>query len=667
MAVLKRVVEDTPRPIHEIIPEVPEWLCGLIARLHAKKAGDRIQTAREVADLLGRYLEELELHGAVTDEGPPLPPLGPASGQPGTAACVAPPRPLRAIPRRPLGVAVAACALAALVVAAGVCFWPWQRNDSGDTDGSPPLAAAPFDMSQAKAHQESWAGHLGVPVAWENSIGMKFRLIPPGRFLMGSPDSEPGREPHEGPQHEVLLTRPFYAGAHDVTVGQFRAFMRESGYRTEAETDGGNDRLFPDGVWRRDPQSSWQNPGFEQADDHPVVCVSWNDARAFCRWLSGKEGRRYTLPTEAQWEYACRAGSQSRFSFGDDDAELGEYAWYGANAERKTHPVGQKKPNGWGLYDMHGNVHQWTADWYESGYYHWGPRENPPGPDRGAVPVRRGGSWYEGVQCCRSAYRRGLPGNSRSNRVALVGFRIIQVGDLKPAPGAEPPPPSAEEVARTGFVDRMYKDSDGAEHPYVVFVPHDYKGEKEYPVILFLHGAGEIKGRGRQPVEVGIGPAIKKQETTFPFLTVFPQALQQSWQAGSDDSERALAILAQVCRDYKTDRNRIYLTGLSLGGQGTWSLAARYGGKWAAIAPVCGANYSPNRASDIKDMPCWCFHGEADDIIDVNFSRKTIAALRAAGGTPRYTEYSGAAHRACFEQAYATGELYAFFLANKKK
>jgi formylglycine-generating enzyme required for sulfatase activity/acetyl esterase/lipase len=654
LAVLKRVAEDTPRPIREIIPEVPEWLCAIVARLHTKKASDRFQTAREVADLLGRCFEELAQHGTVSNAGPYLATVDPAHEATVSAA-----------PRRRYRFAAAVCTLVVLVVAAAAWFWPRGNNDSDDTNRPPNLAVAPFDAAQARAHQESWASHLGVAVEVENSIGMKLRLIPPGQFVMGSPSGEPGREKHEGPQHEVVLTRPFYMGVHDVTVGQFKAFVKETGYRTEAETDGGNDHLFPDGSWRWDAQSSWRNPGFEQTDAHPVVLVSWNDARAFCRWLSEKEGRRYTLPTEAQWEYACRAGSQSKFYFGDDDARLVEYAWYSANSGGKTQPVGQKKPNAWGLHDMHGNVHQWIADWYEAGYYDRAPKENPPGPRHGPVPLRRGGSWHEGAQCCRAAYRRGVPGNSSSNRVAMVGFRIVQVGELKSSVDSTKSPASAEVAGKTGFIERSYRDLDGAEHRSVVFVPHDYTGDKEYPVILFLHGAGSVKGRGRQPIDNGIGPAIKKQEATFPFITVIPQALRQSWQAGSEDGERALAILARVCRDYRTDRNRLYLTGLSLGGYGTWSLATRYPGKWAAIAPICGGG-DVVRARTIKDLPCWCFHGERDTVVPVNHSRKMIAALRAAGGKPRYTEFPDVDHR-CWDQVYANPELYEFFLANKRK
>src|SRR5262249_46078102 len=208
-----------------------------------------------------------------------------------------------------------------------------------------------------------------------NSIGMKLVPIPPGKFMMGSADKETGRDAHEGPQHEVAITKPFYMGAHEVTVGQFKAFVTETKYQTEAEKTGEGAYVFtPQGEFKNDPQAGWQRPGFEQADDHPVVCVSWNDARAFCEWLSQKEGKKYTLPTEAQWEYCCRAGSQTKFGFGDDDEELTEHAWFILNSGMRSHPVGEKKPNAWGLYDLHGNAWEWTGDWYAADYYTNAPK-----------------------------------------------------------------------------------------------------------------------------------------------------------------------------------------------------------------------------------------------------------------------------------------------------
>jgi formylglycine-generating enzyme required for sulfatase activity len=188
------------------------------------------------------------------------------------------------------------------------------------------------------------------------SIGMKLKLIPAGEFLMGSPDSDPDADNGEKLRLRVRIMKPFYLGVYPVTRGQFRRFVEAAGYRTEAEKVGKGGRGWDGaaGNWVQNPKFTWRSPGFEQTDDHPVVNVSWNDASAFCEWLSGQEGQKYRLPTEAEWEYACRAGSQTRYCFGDDEKMLGEYAWYAANSGSRTHAVGEKKPNAFGLHDMHG-------------------------------------------------------------------------------------------------------------------------------------------------------------------------------------------------------------------------------------------------------------------------------------------------------------------------
>jgi predicted peptidase len=226
-------------------------------------------------------------------------------------------------------------------------------------------------------------------------------------------------------------------------------------------------------------------------------------------------------------------------------------------------------------------------------------------------------------------------------------------------------PVIAEDPVKPGFVDKTFKNADGSTSPYVVYVPQGYDGKKEVPVILFLHGAGETKGGTKQPVEVGIGTAIKTREKTFPFLVVFPQSEKRTWQASSDDGKRAIAILDEVMKDYKCDAKRQYLTGLSMGGYGTWSAAAAYPDRWAAIAPVCGGG-DPKDAEKIKDIPCWCFHGDEDNAVVVKRSKEMIEALKAAGGSPRYTEYQWVGHDS-WDPAYATNQLYAWMLKQSKK
>ena len=306
----------------------------------------------------------------------------------------------------------------------------------------PPPAVAPFDVKKANEHQAVWAKHLGVPLEITNSIGMKMVLIPPGEFMMGSTQEEVDqllkeakeknydhwyieRLPAEAPRHRVRLTKPFYLGACDVTVGAFQRFVGDTGYKTDAEKDGnGGSGRDEKGGWVQKPEFVWRNSGFTQTDAHPVVNVSWNDAAAFCQWLSRKEGKEYRLPTEAQWEYACRAGSMTRYSFGDDDGSLGKYAWYGGSGN-KTHPVGEKKPNAWRLYDMHGNVWECCADWYDKDYYAKSLADDPTGPVRGLVPrVSRRGLGLR-REYCRSADRyAGHPAVSRNYN---LGFRVARV------------------------------------------------------------------------------------------------------------------------------------------------------------------------------------------------------------------------------------------------
>ena len=208
-----------------------------------------------------------------------------------------------------------------------------------------------------------------------NSIGMELVYIPPGEFMMGSPDGESNRHSNEGPRHRVRITQGFYLGATEVTQGQWQAIM-------------GN------------------NPSrFSGSNNLPVESVFWHDAVNFCRRLGDREGKQYRLPTEAEWEYACRAGTNTTYSFGNNSNDLDRYAWYNNNSDRSTHEVGQKQPNGWGLYDMHGNVWEWCADWYGEDYYSSSPTVNPSGPINGSERVLRGGCWDFGAIISSSALR----------------------------------------------------------------------------------------------------------------------------------------------------------------------------------------------------------------------------------------------------------------------
>ncbi len=305
-----------------------------------------------------------------------------------------------------------------------------------------------------------------APVPAENSIGMKFVRIPAGEFEMGSDESAdslardyPGYErvrfsalADEAPRHRVRITRAFELGQHEVTVGQFRRFLAQSGHVPESVADGsgayGFDPAYDpalsergDAFDGRDPKYAWDRTGFPQGEDHPVVNISWNDAVALAEWLSRREGRRYRLPTEAEWEYACRAGSRSRYHSGDAPASLSAAAnvfdadsarhwpaWQARALARSdghafTSPVGRFAPNAWGLYDMHGNAWEWVSDWYGETYYAESPPDDPAGPPTGKVRVRRGGSWHTWALYARSAFRNW---NTPETRYPLVGVRLLR-------------------------------------------------------------------------------------------------------------------------------------------------------------------------------------------------------------------------------------------------
>ena len=215
----------------------------------------------------------------------------------------------------------------------------------------------------------------------------------------------------------------------------------------------------------------------------------------------------------------------------------------------------------------------------------------------------------------------------------------------------------------TGFLDKTHMNADGSSSPYVVYIPKGYDQTKKYPVILFLHGSGETKGGDKQPVDVGIGPAIKERPD-FPFIVVIPQSEKRTWKAKTPDGDRALAILDEVMKDYSTDPNRVILTGLSMGGFGTWSLGYAEEDRWAALVPICGGG-DPRAGATFKDMPIWCFHGAADNVVPAKNSRDMIQAIKKAGGDPKYTEYEGVGHNS-WDKAYATDELYTWMLKQKK-
>jgi formylglycine-generating enzyme required for sulfatase activity len=219
---------------------------------------------------------------------------------------------------------------------------------------------------------------------------MEFILIPAGTFQMGSNYGDDD----EKPIHEVTISQSFYMGKFEVTQKQWKAVM-------------GN------------------NPSKVKGDELPVEQVSWNDVQEFIKKLNQKEGwNRYRLPTEAEWEYAARAESNKKWHFGDDERQLGEYAWYSANSNSQTHPVGKKKPNLFGLYDIHGNVWEWVQDLYGNDYYDNSPKTDPTGSSSGSFRVIRSGGWNGDAGYARSANRNYIIPRSRSGN---IGFRLVRL------------------------------------------------------------------------------------------------------------------------------------------------------------------------------------------------------------------------------------------------
>jgi len=217
---------------------------------------------------------------------------------------------------------------------------------------------------------------------------MQFTLILAGEFQMGSANGSD----NERPVLTVRISKPFYLGIYEVTQGQWEAVMGDNPSR------------------------------FTGDPNRPVENVSWDDVQKFIDKLNTKEGgTKYRLPTEAEWEYAARAGSKTAYSFGDDSSQLSKYAWFGDNAGNTTHLVGKLQPNVWGLYDMHGNVWEWVQDWY--GKYTAEPVTDPQGPAAGSYRVIRGGGWGYGAGGCRSAYP---PRNAPGYRLVSLGFRLLR-------------------------------------------------------------------------------------------------------------------------------------------------------------------------------------------------------------------------------------------------
>ncbi|MDB5338514.1 MAG: prkC 29 [Planctomycetaceae bacterium] len=374
---------------------------------------------------------------------------------------------------------------------------------------APQPAIAPFNKDQAKAYQEAWAKYLKVDVEYTNSLGMKFRLIPPGEFLMGSTQVEVAIQAagvsdywqkyiqSEAPQHKVILTQPIYLGTREVTQDQYNRVMVGNPSWFVA-MGGGKDKL-----------------GGKDTSGFPVEMVSWNDAAEFCLKLSQQEelqpcyvragetvtpqdGTGYRLPTEAEWEFACRAGTTRKYWTGDQEEDLGITGWFPANSQQRTHAVGELESNPFGIHDVHGNIWEWVQDWWEPTYYRQFQTESALDPSGPAYTlserVVKGGSWYEAAANCRAASRDGRAPTARSHD---IGFRVMLTVDagrkLPKAAVSTAPTNSPTAPANT------LSDADIAAGWKQLFNGKDLTGWRQHPESTGIWSVeGEaIVGRGR--------------------------------------------------------------------------------------------------------------------------------------------------------------------------
>ncbi len=463
-SVIGQLLMKEPEPVESLRPEVSPQLAEICRKAMAKRVDERYASMAKLAADLAEYLQRASTGASLANRSTPdaalasflqtvAEPIPTRPHEPSAQLFIGREkrvtlkvqRAIASIVRRPM-VVLAAGGFAAAVVLLGLALAPLPReaifprtedqidpaaHHGGDSPRqvfhgesnwqrpvAPPLAAiAPFDAARARKHQQAWADYLRVPVEQEvalaGNVKLTMVLIPPGEFVMGSPAEERirfleearaagdrwtvDRIPAEGPQHRVRITRPYFLGKYEITQAQWEAVM------------GNNPSRFTD------------TPSL------PVERVSWDHVQPFLAKLNeyGKAQRmKFALPTEAQWEYACRAGTTTPWHCGEDEAKLQEYAWFNGNSGGKPHSVGELLENAFGLHDMHGNVWEWCQDGYDEGYYGRSPLEDPSGVPQASHRVYRGGSWINGAGVCRSAIRGGIV---PAYRISILGFRVALV------------------------------------------------------------------------------------------------------------------------------------------------------------------------------------------------------------------------------------------------
>jgi serine/threonine-protein kinase len=450
-----RVVGDAPS-VRKVRPEVSPALERVLVKMTARNPEERYQTPGEVAKALEPHTQDKRkvLSAAPTILDRPVAPLPKPLPMPAAPAQAITPSPQESVfaslqpeggrkqrrnvsPAAWLGLAgaVALGTVALLGILVGVVVLVANKGTSDSKKGTPSTTFAqrnpndkqdesktnhkdagketkngkpiredgPSDVGDSKPNPDS---PKTLTVDLGSGVKMDFVLIPKGKFMMGSPKTEKGNEEQED-QHEVEISKPFYLAKYPVTQQQYQALMKS------------NPSVYQAGRGVADKVKG------EDTKQFPVESVSWSDAQAFCQQMRDIDSQKriFRLPTEAEWEYACRAGTKTAYFFGDDAKNLGEYAWFKDNSGGRPHEVGTKKPNPWGLYDMHGNVWQWCEDYYDEKYYANSPIKDPlninkPGFER---RVHRGGCWTYDHLRSRAAARDGaVPGG----RGPIIGFRV---------------------------------------------------------------------------------------------------------------------------------------------------------------------------------------------------------------------------------------------------
>lgn len=390
----------------DVCPDVPAGLERIVRRLLAKNPRRRFSSAGELAAALAPFCAGADLARLLDPAAPVMAPL--------------PARPVSACRRnRWKTFALAAAGTGAL--AAAIIFISSGRGthdteDAGDETkvvveqaakpAPPSPLRLPFDAAAAKRGQTDWCRHFSAEPAVTNSLGMELAFIPPGEL-----DTPTGSR--------VTIGQPFYLATHEVTIGQFRQFAGATGYKSTLEAEGPG--VLQLKTWREVPGLSWRHADLAPGDDYPVAGVTWFDADRFCTWLSEREKRRYRLPTDAEWEWAARSGSAANFAWGDAVERLGEHQWYRDNSGGHSHPVGQRLPNAWGLYDMNGNLTEWSLNWRETRDLPPGTSD-PPGPHPTHISsLLLGGSFWDPPS---PLHGRGSYSANRS--MEHVGFRVCR-------------------------------------------------------------------------------------------------------------------------------------------------------------------------------------------------------------------------------------------------